>query len=73
LQQPATAYGDVATIGIARHARNPEGGRALAEWLITQVEALQINREAPVARQNVSVVASNFEDAVKLAERARYP
>jgi iron(III) transport system substrate-binding protein len=73
LRQPAADYGDVATIGIGRHARNPEGARALAEWLISQVDTLQIDRDTPVERQNVSLVAWNFEDAIKLAERARYP
>jgi iron(III) transport system substrate-binding protein len=73
LQQPVTAYGDVATIGVGRHARNPEGASALVEWLITRVDTLQIDRDTPAERHNVSVVARNFDDAIRLAERARYP
>lgn len=32
---PATTYADIDGIGIARHARNPDGAAALAEWLLS--------------------------------------
>ena len=74
-------YADIEAIGIARHARNPEGGRALVEWLLSDA-AEQPLLDYVLAHdaiskwqnlENVSVVAVNREDAVKLAERARYP
>lgn len=33
---PATTYADVDGIGVARHARNPEGASALVEWLLSK-------------------------------------
>lgn len=32
---PASTYADVEGIGVARHARNPDGAVALAEWMFT--------------------------------------
>ena len=31
---PATTYADIDGIGVARHARNPEGAAALLEWML---------------------------------------
>ncbi len=74
-------FADIEAIGIARHARNPEGGRALIEWLLSDAAARPLlddvlAHDAATQGQdpeNVSVVAVNREDALKLAERARYP
>lgn len=69
---PATWYADVETVGIARHARNPDGATELVEWLLADSEFAEVVGDPPVKRENVSVVAWHYEDAVKLAERARY-
>ena len=73
MRVPETTYADVSTLGIARHARNPDGAVALAEWLVAEAGELQIRNDESVSRTNVSRVALHYEDAVKLAERARYP
>jgi iron(III) transport system substrate-binding protein len=70
---PATRYADVATLGVARHARNPDGAAALAEWLISEVKEMQIEGDRIASQGSVGLVALHYEDAVKLAERARYP
>jgi iron(III) transport system substrate-binding protein len=70
---PETIYADVSALGIARHARNPEGAVALAEWLVAEIGEMQIDNDENISRTNVSRVALYYEDAVKLAERARYP
>jgi len=69
---PATWYADVEAVGIARHARNPDGATKLAEWLLADSEFTEVAGDPSVNRENVSVVAWHYEDAVKLAERARY-
>jgi len=69
---PATTYADVATIGVARHARNPDGAAALAEWLAFEIEGMPIKNDQHVSQAHVSLFAWNYEDAVRLAERARY-
>jgi len=79
-QDPASLYVDIEGLGIARHARNPDGARALIEWLlatpIQEQHAANVYAEAvataPSGSANVSRVAMNREDALKLAERARY-
>lgn len=70
---PATRYADVATLGVARHARNPDGAAALAEWLVSEVKKMQIESDGIASRGSVGLVALHHDDAVKLAERARYP
>jgi len=69
---PATWYADVEAVGIARHARNPDGAIRLVEWLLADSEFTEAVGDPSVNRENVSVVAWHYEDAVKLAERARY-
>ena len=69
---PAATYADVATIGVARHARNPDGAAALAEWLAFEIEGMPIKNDQHVSQAHVSLFAWNYEDAVRLAERARY-
>lgn len=69
---PAAAYGDVAALGIGRHARNPDGALALAEWLVRNEAGLPAAAAGRNERDSVSLVAINYDDAVKLAERARY-
>jgi len=69
---PATWYADVEAVGIARHARNPDGATRLVEWLLADSELTEVVGDPSVNRENVSVVAWHYEDAVKLAERARY-
>jgi iron(III) transport system substrate-binding protein len=64
-----TLYTDVGAMGLARHARNPEGAAALVEWLASDFEW---QGDAPPVLENVGLVAWHYEDAVKLAERARY-
>ena len=74
-------YADVEAIGITRHARNPDGGRALIEWLLSDAAGQPLlddvlAHDATTELQdpeNVSVVAVNREDVAKLAARARYP
>jgi iron(III) transport system substrate-binding protein len=69
---PATRYADVEAVGIARHARNPDGATRLVEWLLADSGLTEVVGDPSVNRENVSVVAWHYEDAVKLAERARY-
>jgi iron(III) transport system substrate-binding protein len=69
---PATWYADVETVGIARHARNPDGATNFVEWLLADSGFTEVVGDQSVARENVSIVAWHAEDAIKLAERARY-
>ena len=69
---PDTTYADIDGIGIGRHARNPEGAAALVEWIISTA-ATDWDGSGNVSRRNVGLVAWHETDAVKLAERARYP
>jgi len=71
--QPATLYADIEAIGVARHARNPEGAVALVEWLVAEFADVQVSGDHNLGRRNVSVLAVHDEEAKKLAERARYP
>jgi iron(III) transport system substrate-binding protein len=62
-------YIDVAAIGVARHARNPEGAQALVGWLLR-------NREVPVFKapehRSAALTGWHAEDARLMAERAGY-
>jgi len=69
---PATWYADAETVGIARHARNPAGATQFVEWLLVDSASPGVVGDQSVNRENVSVVAWHAEDAIKLAERARY-
>ncbi len=90
---PLTAYIDIDGVGIARHANNPQGALAVAEWLLSpSVQTLQartmlaypVNTLAPVPAaldvpgqssavpKNVSRVAWQVSEAIRLAERAQY-
>jgi len=83
---PVPAAVDIIGVGVARHARDPNGAAALVEWLFqTDVQSkfalttwsnpaigLEPDSQGPGAR-NVGLVAWHEEDAAKLAERARYP
>ena len=77
----APEYVAIEGIGIARHARNPDGALDLVEWLLSQ--DIQARHAAAVhahpaiepfpGSTNVGAAAWLDGDAVKLAERARYP
>lgn len=69
---PTTSYADVEAVGIARHARNPDGATRFVEWLLADSGRTEGVGPQSGSRENVSVVAWHYEDAVKLAERARY-
>jgi iron(III) transport system substrate-binding protein len=49
---PATTYADVDGVGVARHARNPDGAAALVEWMFS------IDVQEYYARQNLSYPAN---------------
>ena len=77
----ATSAGvDIEGIGIARHARNPDGAAMLVEWLLSdriQERHATFVSSRPVigdyqGDKNVGLVAWLNDDAIKLAERARY-
>ena len=61
---------NIEAVGVGRHARNPEGAARLAEWLITRSGWRADSGEA---RTNVGQLARHYDEAVLLAERARYP
>jgi iron(III) transport system substrate-binding protein len=71
---------DIEGVGIARHARNPEGTLALVEWLLS--DDIQARHAGSMlahpathdysGSKNVGVVAWHDEAAIKLAERAGY-
>lgn len=77
---PAATYFDIEAIGITRHARNPEAAAALVDWLLSPGiqarHAAQTGQSAAsdegIKLQNIVLVASGLEEAMKLAERARY-
>ena len=80
MQESRSLFVDIEGLGIARHARNPDGARSLIEWLLDKQQqdrhAVDVFAEAdtaaPAGHASVSRVARNREDALKLAERARY-
>jgi iron(III) transport system substrate-binding protein len=75
------AVADVEAIGIARHARNPEGALGLVEWLLgTDVQerhAAVVGARPAIELDegggNAGDLAWLEQDAARLAERARYP
>ena len=69
--QPATFFADIEAIGVARHARNPDGAAAFVEWLVAEIVDLSANEGSE--SRHVSRVALHHEEAKRLAERARYP
>ncbi len=77
---PAVNYSDIEAVGVARHARNPDGALALLEWLLSEKSQTQhashTNVYAAISAakraKNVSLAARHSEEAQKLAERARY-
>jgi len=90
---PPNACIDIDGVGIARHANNPQGALAVAEWLLSpSVQTLQaknmltypVNSLAPVpveldvpgkdsaVPKNMSRVAWQVSEAIRLAERAQY-
>jgi ABC-type Fe3+ transport system substrate-binding protein len=77
---PAVNYSDIEAVGVARHARNPDGALALLEWLLSKKTQTQHASHtmahaaisAATGTKNVSLVARHSEEAQKLSERARY-
>lgn len=69
---PPTVYGDVDPVGIARHARNPEGALQLIEWLIEKETGGRFANLRNASHKNAGVAAWYYEDAARLAERAGY-
>ncbi|MEM7430974.1 MAG: hypothetical protein AAF351_03425 [Pseudomonadota bacterium] len=80
---PVTPMGiDIEAIGVNRHAENPDGGRQLIKWLAGGNRDMEFSmhtgRQAPDWFSDMTIVVSQSrlaqlnEDAVKLAERARY-
>ena len=77
---PAVNYSDIEAVGVARHARNPDGALVLLEWLLSKKTQTQhashtkayAASSAANGRKNVSLVARYDEEARKLVERARY-
>lgn len=67
--EPQPMYGNIVGVGVARHARQADAALQLIEWLIDQ-EASDL--AGAIANRNVGVAAWRDEDAIKLAERARY-
>lgn len=76
---PAEIYFDIEAVGVTRHARNPDAAIALVEWLLG--EDVQARHAAQTGRLPatdaaglvpIATVAAGLEEAVKLAERARY-
>jgi iron(III) transport system substrate-binding protein len=67
---PEPAYGSVRTIGVARHARNPDAARRFVAWYLGGIGA---TLDAPgLAGRNVGVAGRFDEEARLLAERAGY-
>lgn len=67
---PKPAYGSVQTIGVARHARNPEAARRFVAWYL---DGIYKTLDAPdLAARNVGVAGRFDEEARLLAERAGY-
>lgn len=66
---PASAFGDVDGVGIARHARQPESAQQLIEWLVTSPTMSPNTINSP---QNIGRAAWRIEDAIMLAARAGY-
>ncbi len=77
---PTVNYSDIEAVGVARHARNPDGALVLLEWLLSkQIQTKYASNtmayaaiSAATGTKNVSLVARHSEEAQRLAERARY-
>lgn len=67
--EPASLYADIEAVGVGRHAHNADGAVRLAEWLAARFDATGV---ASTGARNVGVIAAHYEEAVKLAERARF-
>lgn len=72
INEPPQAFVNITGIGIARHARNPEGAQLLIEWLVSK-SALSDEHLDGISEKNVGMAGWNDEDAAKLAERTSYP
>jgi len=70
--RPAVAHANVEAVGVARHARNPEGGKVLVEWLVAQSPLLP-EQLVGISTRNIGFAGWHDEAAIKLAERASYP
>lgn len=76
---PAEIYFDIEAAGVTRHARNPDAAVAMIEWLLgTEVQARHAAQTGRLPATDAAglvpivAVAAGLEEAVKLAERARY-
>jgi iron(III) transport system substrate-binding protein len=83
---PVPAAVDITGVGVARHARDPNGAAALVEWLF-QTDVLSefalttwsypaiglAGDKQEISVRSVGLAAWHEKDAAKLAERARYP
>lgn len=66
---PAPTYYDIRAVGVTRHARNPEAGQQLVDWMLAEAELPEL--PGPTDR-NIGVAGLRGEDARLLAERAGY-
>jgi len=66
-------YGDAATLGVGRHAHNPDGAVVLAEWLLAEAGPLPERADRHPQPGELSLVGREYDAAGLLAERARYP
>jgi len=81
IETPLTDSTDVEAMGIARHARNPDGATRMVEWLLrddAQAAFADAADASPATvdyegERNVGTVGWYRDEAVSLAERARYP
>lgn len=64
---------DIEAVGVARHAQNPEGAVALAKWLIAEGGSATGLPAYPDAGADMVAMALHYDEAARLAERARYP
>jgi iron(III) transport system substrate-binding protein len=78
--EPADITADIEGVGVARHARNPEGAVSLIEWMLGQnSQALHSSNTLFFSSSGdvrtakaVSLVARHEDEAIKLAERVQY-
>jgi len=80
IHSPPETYFDIEAIGVARHARNPEGAFALVDWLLepdiqsqhaVQTGAMPATSDA-AGLHSIAATAAALDEAAKLAERARF-
>lgn len=67
--EPEPMYGNIVTVGVARHARQADAALQLIEWLIDKQSG---ELAASIANRNLGIVGWHTEDTIKLAERAGY-